>query len=179
MGKVSGGPVGAPLLTRVFQNISVTRPTAVGFIPGTHRMFVLEQDGRVLSFENDPDVRESQVMLDIRRRIGQGGANERGLLNLAFDKDFEQNRFFYVYYTGGQGSLSNFPAFIDRYQVNAQPRLLRDGPRARGIATPPRPPADTMPERRTFPTPPPGIALWIQATRTSGSFAGTSIPPSF
>jgi uncharacterized repeat protein (TIGR03806 family) len=119
-----GGPAGAPMLRRAFANVRVQQPTAIGAVPGTNQMYVVQQAGRVITFENRDDATASTTMLDIATRIGQGGANERGLLNLAFDKDFATNGFFYVYYTGGQGQNTNFPAFLDRYQATSRDPLM-------------------------------------------------------
>jgi glucose/arabinose dehydrogenase len=64
---------------------------------GTNRLFVVEQPGRVIVFENARAVSSSRVFLDIRSRVVYGG--EQGLLGLAFDPAYAANGFFYVYYT--------------------------------------------------------------------------------
>jgi glucose/arabinose dehydrogenase len=62
---------------------------------GSGRLFILEQSGRIRI------LREGQLLqqpfLDIQSRVESGG--ERGLLGLAFDPGFRENRRFFVNYT--------------------------------------------------------------------------------
>ena len=62
---------------------------------GSGRLFIVEQAGRILAWQNG----RLQVFLDIRDRIESGG--EKGLLGLAFDPHFKDNGRFYVDYTSG------------------------------------------------------------------------------
>jgi glucose/arabinose dehydrogenase len=110
-------PTGTLTLTPAFPRLTFQQPTFLGFVPGTNKLFVLEQVGRVRIFENDPNATQSEVLLDITSQVGQGGANERGLLALAFDPNFGTNGYFYVYYTGL--GPSTFNAFLDRYQLTS------------------------------------------------------------
>ncbi|GAB3014474.1 PQQ-dependent sugar dehydrogenase [Spirosoma pulveris] len=64
---------------------------------GTNRVFVIEQEGRIRVFENDPNTASAGTYLDIRSKVASGG--EMGLLGLAFHPDFKQNGYFYVNYT--------------------------------------------------------------------------------
>ena len=62
-------------------------------------LYVLEQAGRVRVVRDgglDPE-----PFLDIRGLVSSGG--ERGLLGLAFDPDYPENRRFYVHYTDNDG----------------------------------------------------------------------------
>ena len=68
---------------------------------GSHRLFVVEQDGVIQSFENRPDVKVAGVFLDIRERVNRDG-NEMGLLGLAFHPDFARNKAFFVDYTSSK-----------------------------------------------------------------------------
>jgi hypothetical protein len=63
------------------------------------RLYVVEQAGKIVVIENGR-VR-AQPFLDIRARVTSGG--EQGLLSVAFDPQYEQNRFFYVDYTDLNG----------------------------------------------------------------------------
>ena len=75
---------------------------------GSNRLFVVEQNGRIRVFDNDPATDSHSVFLDIRGRVANGG--ELGLLGLAFDPDYASNGYFYVYYTasGPESVLSRF-----------------------------------------------------------------------
>jgi len=59
----------------------------------------------------------SPPFLDIDSRINSGG-NERGLLGLAFHPDYENNGYFYVNYTGLDGSTR-----ISRFSVGNEPDI--------------------------------------------------------
>ncbi|HTL48819.1 MAG TPA: PQQ-dependent sugar dehydrogenase [Verrucomicrobiae bacterium] len=82
---------------------------------GSGRLFVVEQNGTIRVFANDPEVRESAVFLDIHERIAQEHSEE-GLLGLAFHPDFKTNGFFYVNYT----APDPLRTVIARYSVSAQ-----------------------------------------------------------
>lgn len=64
---------------------------------GTNRLFVVEQAGRIRSFDNSASATAAPVYLDIRNKVGYGG--EMGLLGLAFHPKFRENGYFYVNYT--------------------------------------------------------------------------------
>ena len=71
------------------------QPVHVDNAPGaSNLLFVVEQEGivRVL----DGGVEQPQPFLDIRERVECCG--EQGLLSIAFDPDYDQNRRFYVFY---------------------------------------------------------------------------------
>ncbi len=67
-----------------------------------NRLYVASQYGAIWSFENQPDVAESTLVLDLRGKVKdwkKPGANEEGLLGLAMHPEFKSNGQFYVYYT--------------------------------------------------------------------------------
>ena len=74
---------------------------------GDDRLFLVEQPGVIRIFQGGsllPD-----AFLDIRGRV-EDGANEQGLLGLAFDPDYAETGLFYLNYTGpgGDTRLSSF-----------------------------------------------------------------------
>jgi len=80
-----------------FPNLTFNQP--VGLInagDGTNRLFVIEQAGKIMVFENSENTNTSKVFLDISDRVLFGG--EQGLLGLAFHPNFKENRYFYVDY---------------------------------------------------------------------------------
>ncbi len=79
------------------------------------RLFVVEQDGRVLIVENGR--LQPNPFLDISPKLATGG--ERGLLGLAFHPKFLQNRRFFVNYTRKRDGAT----VIAEYQ--ASPSLRR------------------------------------------------------
>ncbi len=69
---------------------------------GSNRLFATSQYGAIWAFENKPDVKRSHLVLDLRGQVydwKSSGANEQGLLGLAFHPDFKTNQQFFVYYS--------------------------------------------------------------------------------
>ncbi len=64
----------------------------------SNRVFIVDQEGRIFVFPNNPTVSNKTTFLDIRSRVTWANA-EGGLLGMAFDPDYAQNRTFYVAYT--------------------------------------------------------------------------------
>ncbi|MFX0058345.1 MAG: PQQ-dependent sugar dehydrogenase [Candidatus Heimdallarchaeota archaeon] len=97
-----------------FQNLTFTNPVGI-YDSGddTNRLFVVEQDGRILVFENNENVTDYQVFLDISSQIAVGG--EKGLLGLAFHPNFSNNGYFYVYYI----DVVSDDSILSRLKVNS------------------------------------------------------------
>ncbi|MBT8486416.1 MAG: glucose sorbosone dehydrogenase [Phycisphaerales bacterium] len=92
-----------------FPRLSFNRPIFLTHA-GDERLFVVEQAGRILVFENRADVERTTEFLDIRKRVRMRH-NEEGLLALAFDPAYATSGAFYVYYTASsprRGVLSRF-----------------------------------------------------------------------
>jgi uncharacterized repeat protein (TIGR03806 family) len=69
---------------------------------GSH-WFVVEQDGVVRRFQNQPTASSASVVLDIRSRVASGG--EMGLLGMAFHPNFPTDPRAYLSYTNSDGAL--------------------------------------------------------------------------
>lgn len=78
----------------------ISRPTAMEFAPDG-RLFVLQQSGQVRVIKNGLLLAQPFISLTVN---SQG---ERGLLGIAFDPNFAQNRFVYLYYTSPSPVLRN------------------------------------------------------------------------
>ena len=82
---------------------------------GTDRLFVLEQEGKVWVFQNDPAVNTRTLFLDLTAKVNNTW--ECGLVGLAFHPDYENNGEFFVYYmtSGAQlkSRLSRFHVGVD------------------------------------------------------------------
>lgn len=94
-----------------FPNLSFTAPVAMLQAPGDDsRWFVVEQDGVVLVFPNDPAVTTAAPFIDINLRVDSGG--EMGLLGMAFHPDFPANPRVYLSYTNeDSGRVSRISEF--------------------------------------------------------------------
>jgi glucose/arabinose dehydrogenase len=94
-----------------------SRPVAVRHAgDGSDRLFVLEQDGRIVVVEGG-SVR-AEAFLDIVPQV-ESGSNEQGLLGLAFHPDFEANGYFYINYTHDPAGSGPDVTRISRFQVSA------------------------------------------------------------
>jgi glucose/arabinose dehydrogenase len=103
-------PVIEPSIETVVTGLS--RPVWATSPEGDDRLFVLEKSGYVRIVEND--ALQSGAFLDINDLVS--GANEQGLLGLAFHPDYASNGLFYVSYTDTGGDSR-----IVEYQVSGNP----------------------------------------------------------
>ena len=90
-------------------------PTDIEFSPDG-RMFVLGKKGKGFIIKDGK--RNSKEFISLK----VSSESERGLLGIAFDPDFQNNRYVYLYYTTGKGSLKykNAPKNrVSRFQMNA------------------------------------------------------------
>lgn len=99
------------------------RPLFLTHAPGDpDHVFVVEQSGRILVFEDRDDVTDAAVFLDLRDRV-RTRHNEEGLLGLAFAPDYEATGVFYVYYSASsprRAQISRFRAGADRRVADAK-----------------------------------------------------------
>lgn len=110
---------------RAFNRLSFDQPVLVTHAgDGSNRLFVVEQGGQIKVFDNDGGVRSSDTFFDIRRATDNdfSSGGEEGLLGLAFDPDFANNKYFYVYYS----ATSPRRSVIARYQVASNNPNLAD-----------------------------------------------------
>jgi glucose/arabinose dehydrogenase len=102
-----------------FPNLTFDKPLDIQSPDdGTDRLFVVEQTGRILVFENTPAANESTLFLNLSERITrlEVRGNEEGLLGLAFHPDYEANGYFFVDYTADNPRRT----IISRFSVNAE-----------------------------------------------------------
>lgn len=78
----------------------LTAPTAMAFAPDG-RIFVAEQGGALRVVKNGTLLATSFVSLSVN------SSGERGLLGVAFDPDFANNNYVYVYYTTATSPVHN------------------------------------------------------------------------
>ena len=80
--------------------------------PGSDRLFVVEQAGKIFSFPNKPDVKEADPVVDLGKAI----KGVESVYALAFHPDFAKNRYCYVCYIKG-GNLED-GSHIARFRVS-------------------------------------------------------------
>ena len=81
-----------------FPNLGFDRPVSLQQAPNDpSRWFVVEQEGRIFSFANDPAADATVEFVDLRDRVHREG--EAGLLGMAFHPDFANNGLVYLNYS--------------------------------------------------------------------------------
>lgn len=99
-----------------FPGLFFTRPLDLQHAgDGSDRIFVVEQRGTIWVFPNDSDITVKKLFLNITNKTSDIREEDGGLLGLAFHPDYENNGYFYVYYT----SFDPWQNIVARYQVTA------------------------------------------------------------
>jgi hypothetical protein len=93
-------------------------PVGVATSPRDGTLYVVERDGRVWRLAHG----RRNLFLGIRGLVASGG--ERGLLSIAFPRNYAQSRFFYVNYTQNGGDVR-----VARFRANASFTKVRRGTR--------------------------------------------------
>jgi glucose/arabinose dehydrogenase len=104
-------------LVNAFPNLTFTQPIFLTHSnDGTNRIFVVQKNGLIRVFPNDSTVTSAPTFLNLSSRIITGsGGDERGLLGLAFHRNYSSNGYFFVDYT----QAGNGRSIIARYKVDS------------------------------------------------------------
>jgi glucose/arabinose dehydrogenase len=87
---------------------------------GDERLFIVEQNGRILIYKNGALL--GTPFLNLMSKVAFGG--ERGLLSLAFHPQYPIKPYFFVYYTNEDTNTANFgDVIVARYNVSPNPDL--------------------------------------------------------
>ena len=96
--RTSGGPTQVNVVD-AFPNLSFSQPVFLTQAPADgSRWFVVERAGRVLVFDDDPAVSNTQTFIDISSQV-DSGPGEAGLLGMTFHPNFAMNREVFLSYT--------------------------------------------------------------------------------
>ena len=79
---------------RVFPAIKFNQCLDITSAPGSDRLFVVEQSGKIFSFSNQPDAKTADLVVDLAKDV----PGVQAVYSLAFHPDFQQNRLCYVCY---------------------------------------------------------------------------------
>lgn len=101
-----------------FPNLKFEEPLELKPAPGTCRMFVVERYGKVLSFQNQRDVRQADVVLDLGR--------DKPIYGLALHPQFASNGYFYITYLVDPATETPRGTRVSRFQVRGDDRLKAD-----------------------------------------------------
>jgi glucose/arabinose dehydrogenase len=103
-------PPGSFQVERVFPDLDFQEMTNLVEPDDTSDLiFVTEQGGVIYSLSAN-NSQQADVFLDITDRVNRGG-DEEGLLGLAFDPDYQENGYFYVYYSAADPRRSVLSRF--------------------------------------------------------------------
>lgn len=101
------------IIVEAFPNLIFHQPVDIQSPDdGTNRLFVLNQQGIITVFDNDPAAASQEIFHDIKDKVLSGG--EQGLLGLAFHPDYRTNGYFYLDYTADNPRRT----VISRYRVS-------------------------------------------------------------
>jgi putative heme-binding domain-containing protein len=134
---VHGSPEPPPpyRLERVFAKLTFEKLTHMAAAPGTRRLFVTTEHGRIFSFNPDEAVEMADPFLDLPKEVKscQPGGGVRGfdcLYCLTFHPKFTENRFVYVCYVvdGTKGQAKTM--MVNRERVSRFTVDNADPPRA-------------------------------------------------
>src|SRR5262245_512935 len=90
----SPNPPAPYTVERLFPKLTFDRPVDVATLPGTDRILVLEQGGKLLSFPNRSDVERTDFVFDFRRHHQPFDSSYA----IAFHPQFSKNRYLFVCY---------------------------------------------------------------------------------
>jgi uncharacterized repeat protein (TIGR03806 family) len=115
------------VVERVFPALRFTQPVDIVSAPGSDRLFVVEQGGKILSFPNRLNVRQADVLVDVPRLAPQEGLPPvKQTYALAFHPNFSQNGYCYVCGVGDEGQKEG--TRISRFKLTkTDPPLIEPG----------------------------------------------------
>lgn len=119
--KIQGSPE-PPLpfvVEQVFPEHTFLKPLDIGFIPGTGRLVVAEQSGRIFSFAPDSNTKKKDLFLDLR----DYDSEITETYALAFHPHFVENRYVFVWANldlKGEKTRENGSRII-RFKVSSDP----------------------------------------------------------
>jgi putative heme-binding domain-containing protein len=101
---ITGSPEAPPPLRtqRVFPALRFSRPVQLVPFPAYDRYALVEEEGTIWSFRNDPGCQKPDLFLDLRKELRPVDSSlEGGVVGsyaLAFDPEYSKNRFCYLMY---------------------------------------------------------------------------------
>ena len=99
---------------------NLNRPVFAVFEPGTNKMYAVEQTGKIYLINN---LQNKSLFLDLSKKISVSiTPDERGLLGMVFDPNFQSNGFFYVSYidTENYSVVSRFRLSENKDEVDIE-----------------------------------------------------------
>lgn len=95
---IDGVQSGNYKMVEAYPNLQFQEALLVDDVPGENRLVVVERLGKIKVFDDNPAATAATEILDYTTSIVTE-SGEQGLLGLAFDPGFTENRFVYIYHT--------------------------------------------------------------------------------
>ena len=123
--RIVGSPEPTPKFNavRAFPKLKFNHPVLIVRQPGSNRLVVAEQHGKVISFENEPGA-NSELLHDFAKesklKLTKDANQFDAVYGFAFDPNFERNRFCYVCYAVKSDKKPNLDdgSRVSRFKVN-------------------------------------------------------------
>jgi putative heme-binding domain-containing protein len=103
--RITGSPEPPPSYRteRIYPHLKFVNPLDLAFAPGSERLFVVEQSGKLYSLPKDPDCRKPDLFIDLPREVrGLDKLPDCGGIEaayaLTFHPHFNENRYCYICY---------------------------------------------------------------------------------
>ena len=94
------GTLSQPVLVEAFPHLTFDSPVKLVNDGFSNRLYVVELTGRIQAAELDTSVQAATLFLDLTdRAITVPGSDESGVIGLAFHPEYDDNGYFYVFYT--------------------------------------------------------------------------------
>ena len=110
-------------VVRTFTKLQFKNPLHITNAPGTDRLFVLEQAGRILSFPGRPDVEKADLVIDVSKDLTNWKPGDKvqgfdALYGMTFHPKFAENRYCYVCYVlKGKGAELPDGSRVSRFTI--------------------------------------------------------------
>ena len=118
--RMAGTPEPPPpyQVAAAFAQLKFSKPVVITSAPGTDRLFVAEQSGKIYSFPNDPACDTADLFADMKKIQSKISS----VYGLTFHPDFQRNRYVYICYVAGNTADGSR---VSRFQVtDADPPLV-------------------------------------------------------
>jgi putative heme-binding domain-containing protein len=102
--RLTGSPEPPPpyRVERIFAKLTFKNPLLLTRMPGSDRLYIGEQAGKLFSFPNNPAVEKADLFFDLTKELHSWDPNKAkgvgALYGLAFHPQFTRNRYCYVCY---------------------------------------------------------------------------------
>ena len=105
-------------LSEAFGGIKFRSPTEIFPLP-SGRLAVVEREGSIVAYFDEPNAAPPQMMLDLTHKV-VCCEEEQGMLSAALDPRFEEFPFLYVYHSAASDDTSEFVGRLTRFLVEGE-----------------------------------------------------------